>query len=83
MCFISQMESPLLLLLLLFLQLGFGQSSGREDHYIGQQHNPQRDVNVLLGDEVFKYNNFLWQKMFGMFALYSFIGLLSTRTLKK
>lgn len=39
------------MLLLLCLQLGFGQSSKHEDHYIGQQHNPQHDVNVLLGEE--------------------------------
>lgn len=58
MRFISQMESPLLLLLLLFLQLGFDHSSAHEEHYIGQKHNPQHDVNVLLGDEVFTYTFF-------------------------
>lgn len=57
------MESPLLLLLLLLcLLFGFGQSSKHEDHFIGQQHNPQHDMNVLLGDEVFKYNTFFLQK---------------------
>ncbi|XP_070686204.1 reticulocalbin-2 [Pempheris klunzingeri] len=42
------------LLVLLVLQFGFGQSSHQhhhEDHHIGQQHNPEHDMNVLLGDE--------------------------------
>lgn len=42
------------LLALLLLQLGFGQSSHKhlhDDHYIGQQHNPEHDMSVLLGDE--------------------------------
>ncbi|XP_039988704.1 reticulocalbin-2 [Xiphias gladius] len=41
-------------LVLLLLQFGLGQSSQKhlhEDHYIGQQHNPDHDMNVLLGDE--------------------------------
>lgn len=45
------------LLGLLVLQFGFGQSSLKhlhEDHYVGQQHNPEHDMNVLLG-EVSKY----------------------------
>uniref|UniRef100_A0A3P8TSC9 Reticulocalbin 2 n=2 Tax=Amphiprion percula TaxID=161767 RepID=A0A3P8TSC9_AMPPE len=49
----TQMESTTLLVLLL-LHFGFGQSSHKhlhEDHYIGQQHNPEHDMNVLLGDE--------------------------------
>ncbi|XP_029952866.1 reticulocalbin-2 [Salarias fasciatus] len=38
---------------LLLLQLGFGRSSKHlhEDHYIGQQHNPDHDMSVLLGEE--------------------------------
>ncbi|XP_034390503.1 reticulocalbin-2 [Cyclopterus lumpus] len=39
---------------MLVLQFGFGQSSHKqphEDHYIGQQHNPEHDLNILLGDE--------------------------------
>lgn len=42
-------------LVLLLLQFHFGQSSHKhlhDDHYIGQQHNPEHDMNVLLGDEV-------------------------------
>ncbi|XP_069019513.1 reticulocalbin-2 [Embiotoca jacksoni] len=42
------------LLILLLLQFGFGQSSHKhlhEDHYVGQQHNPEHDMNILLGDE--------------------------------
>ncbi|XP_070827568.1 reticulocalbin-2 isoform X1 [Chaetodon trifascialis] len=42
------------LLVLLALQFGFGQSSHKhphEDHYVGQQHNPEHDMNVLLADE--------------------------------
>nr|XP_046249215.1 reticulocalbin-2 [Scatophagus argus]XP_046249216.1 reticulocalbin-2 [Scatophagus argus]XP_046249217.1 reticulocalbin-2 [Scatophagus argus] len=42
------------LLVWLVLHFGFGQSSHKhleEDHYIGQQHNPEHDMNVLLGDE--------------------------------
>ncbi|XP_039881647.1 reticulocalbin-2 isoform X1 [Simochromis diagramma] len=41
-------------LVLLLLQFDFGQSSHKhlhDDHYIGQQHNPEHDMNVLLGDE--------------------------------
>lgn len=48
--------------LLLVLHLGFAQSSHQhlhEDHYVGQQHNPERDMKVLLGDEVSKYNSLL------------------------
>lgn len=44
------------LLVLLLLQFGFGQSAHKhlhEDHYVDQQHNPEHDMNVLLGDEVF------------------------------
>ncbi|XP_033940360.1 reticulocalbin-2 [Pseudochaenichthys georgianus] len=42
------------LLGLLVLQFGFGQSSLKhlhEDHYVGQQHNPEHDMNVLLGED--------------------------------
>ncbi|XP_029290666.1 reticulocalbin-2 [Cottoperca gobio] len=42
------------LLALLVLQFGYGQSSLKrlhEDHYIDQQHNPEHDLNILLGDE--------------------------------
>ncbi|XP_068459155.1 reticulocalbin-2 [Clinocottus analis] len=42
------------LLVMLALQFGFGQSTVKhlhEDHYIGQQHNPEHDLNILLGDE--------------------------------
>lgn len=63
------MKSPLFLLLLC-LQLGFGQSSKHEDHYIGQQHNPQHDMNVLLGEEVFKYDTFFWiENVWNVFSL--------------
>ncbi|XP_071355407.1 reticulocalbin-2 isoform X5 [Trachinotus anak] len=51
--FPSGMASSALLVLLL-LQFGLGQSSHKhlhEDHFIGQQHNPEHDINVLLGDE--------------------------------
>lgn len=43
------------LLVLLLLHFGLGQSSHKhlhEDHYVGQQHNPEHDMNILLGDEV-------------------------------
>ncbi|KAM8750196.1 reticulocalbin-2 isoform 1-T2 [Acanthopagrus schlegelii] len=42
------------LLVLLLLQFGFGQSTHKhphENHYVDQQHNPEHDMNVLLGDE--------------------------------
>ncbi|KAL7402551.1 hypothetical protein ABVT39_016640 [Epinephelus coioides] len=42
------------LLVLLVLQFGFAHSSHKhlhEDHYTGQQHNPEHDMNILLGDE--------------------------------
>ncbi|XP_056273782.1 reticulocalbin-2 isoform X2 [Pseudoliparis swirei] len=42
------------LLVMLVLQFGFGQSSHKhlhEDHHIGQQHDPEHDLNILLGDE--------------------------------
>lgn len=49
------------LLMFLVLQFEFGQSSRKhqdDDHYVGQQHNPEHDMNVLLGDEVYKtYGN--------------------------
>lgn len=40
-------------LLLLLPLIGTGQSSHKqhEDHYIGQQHNPEHDMNILMGDE--------------------------------
>ncbi|KAM4553334.1 reticulocalbin-2 [Fundulus diaphanus] len=48
------MEHPLLLLLLM-LQFEVGQLDSQkhphEDHYIGQQHNPDHDMAVLLGEE--------------------------------
>ncbi|XP_078113085.1 reticulocalbin-2 [Sander vitreus] len=50
---LSTMTSSALLLLLI-LQFGFGQSSHKhlhDDHYTGQQHNPEHDMNILLGDE--------------------------------
>ncbi|XP_041852266.1 reticulocalbin-2 [Melanotaenia boesemani] len=40
--------------ILLLLQCGFGQSAHKhlhEDHYIGQQHNPDHDMAVLLGEQ--------------------------------
>lgn len=40
---------------ILALQFGLGQSLHKnlhDDHYVGQQHNPEHDVNILLGDEV-------------------------------
>ncbi|XP_012726951.2 reticulocalbin-2 [Fundulus heteroclitus] len=44
-----------LLLLLLMLQFKVGQLDSQkhphEDHYIGQQHNPDHDMAVLLGEE--------------------------------
>ncbi|XP_040018488.2 reticulocalbin-2 isoform X2 [Gasterosteus aculeatus] len=39
---------------ILALQFGLGQSLHKnlhDDHYVGQQHNPEHDVNILLGDE--------------------------------
>ncbi|KAL6106763.1 rcn2 [Pungitius sinensis] len=39
---------------ILALQFGLGQSSSKnlhDDHYVGQQHNPEHDLNILLGDE--------------------------------
>lgn len=54
---VLQMASPVLLLLLLHL-FGFGKGSHKhlhEDHYTGQHHNPEHNMNVLLGDEVLKY----------------------------
>lgn len=53
--------TPSAVLMLLVLQLGFGQSSHQhlhEDHYIGQEHNPEHDMNILLGDEVCKQDYF-------------------------
>lgn len=47
-----------LLVLLVLLQFGSGQSSHKhldEDHYTGQQHNPEHDMNALLGEEVPAY----------------------------
>ncbi|XP_013859026.1 reticulocalbin-2 [Austrofundulus limnaeus] len=44
----------ILVLVLLIVQFGVGQSSQKhlhEDHYIGQQHNPDHDMAVLLGEE--------------------------------
>ncbi|KAM9854408.1 reticulocalbin-2 isoform 1-T2 [Aulostomus maculatus] len=41
-------------LVLLFIQFVLGQSSHKhnpDDHYTGQQHNPEHDMNLLLGDE--------------------------------
>lgn len=52
---LSPQMLPTALLLLLVLRFGFGQSSHKhqdEDHYFGQQHNPEHDMNVLFGDEV-------------------------------
>lgn len=54
--FFPQMLSSALLMLLV-LHFKSGQSTHQhqdEDHYIGQQHNPEHDMNVLLGDEVCK-----------------------------
>lgn len=45
-------------LVLLALCFEFGQSFHKhvdEDHYLGQQHNREHDMNVLLGAEVSKY----------------------------
>ncbi|KAM4573263.1 reticulocalbin-2 isoform 1-T1 [Odontesthes bonariensis] len=40
------------LFVLLLLQFGFGQGTHKhEDHYIDQQHNPDHDTTMLLGDE--------------------------------
>uniref|UniRef100_A0A673CFZ5 Reticulocalbin 2 n=1 Tax=Sphaeramia orbicularis TaxID=375764 RepID=A0A673CFZ5_9TELE len=38
----------------LLLQFEVGQSFHKhhEDHYVGHQHNPEHDMNVLLGDEL-------------------------------
>lgn len=44
--------------MLLVLHFKSGQSSHKhqdENHYNGQQHNPEHDMNVLLGDEVCSY----------------------------
>lgn len=59
-CFFSspQMFSSALLMLLV-LHFAFGQSSHKhqdDHHYIGQRHNPEHDMNVLLGDEVYRYS---------------------------
>uniref|UniRef100_A0A1A8KH61 Reticulocalbin 2 n=2 Tax=Nothobranchius TaxID=28779 RepID=A0A1A8KH61_NOTKU len=43
-----------LCLVLLILQFEVGQSSHKhlhEDHYVGQQHNPDHDIAVLLGEK--------------------------------
>ncbi|XP_074489055.1 reticulocalbin-2 isoform X1 [Sebastes fasciatus] len=47
------MAPSAVLVSLLVLQFGFGQSSHKhhEDHYIDEQHNPEHDMNILLGDE--------------------------------
>nr|XP_020487010.1 reticulocalbin-2 [Labrus bergylta]XP_020487011.1 reticulocalbin-2 [Labrus bergylta]XP_020487012.1 reticulocalbin-2 [Labrus bergylta] len=47
------MASSALLLLLLLLRFGIAQSSHQHpgDHYTGEQHNPEHDLNILLGDE--------------------------------
>lgn len=40
----------------LVVQFGFGFSSHKhlhEDHFNGDQHNPDHDMAVLLGDEVY------------------------------
>lgn len=55
-CFPPQMVSSALVMFLV-LHFEFGQSSHKhqdDDHYIGQQHNPEHDMNILLGDEVSK-----------------------------
>lgn len=44
--------------MLLVLHFKSGQSAHKhqdENHYNGQQHNPEHDMNVLLGDEVCEY----------------------------
>ncbi|XP_008310429.1 reticulocalbin-2 [Cynoglossus semilaevis] len=46
--------APTALLVLLVLQFGLGQSSHKhsdDDHYFDQQHNPEHDMDMLLGDE--------------------------------
>lgn len=48
------MASSALLMLLLLLRFEIGQSTHKhlhEDHYTGQQHNPEHDMNILLGDQ--------------------------------
>uniref|UniRef100_A0A669BZY2 Reticulocalbin 2 n=1 Tax=Oreochromis niloticus TaxID=8128 RepID=A0A669BZY2_ORENI len=52
---ITQQMASSTFLVLLLLQFDFGQSSHKhlhDDHYIGQQHNPEHDMNVLLGEEL-------------------------------
>ncbi|XP_041651302.1 reticulocalbin-2 [Cheilinus undulatus] len=43
----------LLLMVVVLLRFESGHSSHKhhEDHYIGQQHNPEHDMNILMGDE--------------------------------
>ncbi|XP_067445865.1 reticulocalbin-2 isoform X1 [Thunnus thynnus] len=46
--------SALMTSALLLLQFGLGENSHKhlhEDHYIGQQHNSEHDMHVLLGDQ--------------------------------
>ncbi|XP_074533183.1 reticulocalbin-2 [Halichoeres trimaculatus] len=48
------MASSALLMLVLLLRFEIGQSTHKhhhEDHYTGQQHNPEHDMNILLGDQ--------------------------------
>ncbi|KAM4618324.1 reticulocalbin-2 [Polymixia lowei] len=46
--------STVMTMALLVMHFAFGKSSHKhlhDDHYIGQQHNPEHDMNVLLGTE--------------------------------
>lgn len=71
--FAQQMASTKLLVLLL-LHFGFGWSSHKhlhEDHYNGQQHNPEHDMSVLLGDEVTSVSLFIFLTLFSPVCCHS------------
>lgn len=77
-CFPPQMVSSALLMLLA-LPFEFGQSSHKhqdDDHYIGQQHNPEHDMNVLFGDEVYKTELKIPTRVFSplLYSFYSIAG---------
>ena len=53
LCFLLQMTFTALVVL---LTVNFAAGSYLDDdHYVDQQHNPGRDINVLLGNQVVPY----------------------------
>lgn len=55
-CVRPEMKYPVLTIALFVMHFAFGESSHKhlhEDHYVGHQHNPEHDMDVLLGTEVF------------------------------